>query len=57
MDTEKGASHAGVCWREGGSRGETVGVGRLGKDNMGRNARYRCWGIEVANHLAMYVPM
>ena len=28
----------------GGNRGGTVGVGRLGRDNMGRNARYRWQG-------------
>ena len=25
----------------GGNRGETAGVGELGRDSMGRNARYR----------------
>ena len=28
----------------GGTRGGTAGGGELGRDNMGRNARYRWWG-------------
>ena len=39
MDTERGVLNTGSCWevlREGQHR-----VGRLGRDNMGRNARYR----------------
>ena len=39
MDTGKGASHTEVCG--GGIRGG-IGEGReLGRDSMGRNARYR----------------
>ena len=40
MDSAGGASHSGGSC---GGRGETVGVrreGRVGRDNMGRNARY-----------------
>ena len=33
------------------------GVGRFGRDNMGRNARYRWRGMEAANHLARNVLM
>ena len=32
-------------------------VGRLGRDNIGRNVRYRWWGMEAANHIAMCIPM
>ena len=39
MDTGRGASHTGV-WG-GGNRGRTVEGGELGKESMGRNARYR----------------
>ena len=33
------------------------GVGRLGRDNMGRYARYRWWGDGGRKHLAMCAPM
>ena len=39
---ERGASHTGVCWGELGEGQQ--GVRRLGRDNMGSNARYRWWG-------------
>ena len=39
MDTGRGASHTEVCG--GGTRGGTVRGRELGRDNIGRNARYR----------------
>ena len=45
----------------GGTRGELgegqQWVGRVRRDNMGWNTRYRWQGMEAANHIAMYVPM
>ena len=41
MDTGRGALHTGVCW---GNRGGTAGGGELGRDSMGKNARYRWRG-------------
>ena len=34
------------CSQLVGARGRTVGTGRVGRDNMGRNTRYRWWGNE-----------
>ena len=39
MYTGRGASHTEVCWEVLGEVQQ--GIGRLGKDNMGRNAIYR----------------
>ena len=38
---EGSITHSGQC---GGTRGVTVGDRELGRDNMGRNARYGWWG-------------
>ena len=46
-------THCGLLW---GTRGGTVGVGRLGRDNMSRNARYRWQGRRKEKHTAMCVP-
>ena len=53
--TQGGEYHS--LWSVVGGRGGTVGVGRVGSDNEGRNTRYRWWGMKAANRLAMYVPM
>ena len=37
-----------------GTRGGTVGVRELGRDNMGRNAYM---GMEAANHIAVYASL
>ena len=63
----------GGCWtmrthgyREGsirhwgllvGNRGGTVGVGRLGRDNMGRNSRYGWQGCKPHCHVCTYATI
>ena len=52
-----GEEHHTLGSLAGGQGRDSRGVGRSGKDNIGRNARCRCSGIEAANHIAMCVPM
>ena len=53
MDTGKGSSHTEVCC---GGLGEIQQwVGRLGRDNMGRNVDIGDGGMEAANHIDIYV--
>ena len=41
----------------GGNEEGQRGVGRLGRENMGRNPDIGDGGMEETNHIAMYVPM
>ena len=54
---ERSITHWGLLV---GTRGETAGEGRFRRDNMGINARYRCWGDEGSKphcHIGTYATI